>query len=144
MARIKLDIPGNCIATIRIPVRITDINYGNHVGNDAFAGILHEARMQWLHRNGFTELDIEGTGLIMSDLTILFKEEGRYGDTMEVQLHCGECSKVAFELYYSIYTGRNGEPVLIATAKTGMVCYDYAARKAVPVPAVLLKLLQSS
>lgn len=144
MARIKLDIPANCIATIEVPVRITDINYGNHVGNDAFAGILHEARMQWLRRRHFTELDIEGIGLIMSDLVIVFKEEGLYGDRMEVQLHCGEYSRVAFELYYSIYTVRNEERILIATAKTGMVCYDYAAKKAMPIPTVLLQLLQLS
>ena len=49
MARIKLDILNPTIATFIIPVRITDLNYGNHVGNDAFVSIIHEARMKWLH-----------------------------------------------------------------------------------------------
>jgi len=46
MARIKIDIPSLQLTEIHIPVRITDINYGNHVGNDAFVSIIHEARMQ--------------------------------------------------------------------------------------------------
>ncbi len=139
MPRIKLDIPENTIATIHIPVRITDINYGNHLGNDAFAGILHEARMQWLHGHGFTELDIAGAGLIMSDLVILFKREVFYGSSLEVQLHCGETGRVGFDLCYSLYTVENAERILVATAKTGMVCFDYTTKKAVPVPEILLQ-----
>ena len=86
MARIKIDIPEKIIATFHIPVRIADINYGNHVGNDAFVSIIHEARMQWLQQYGYTELNIEGTGLIMSDLTVEFKNESFYGDVVEVKL----------------------------------------------------------
>ena len=62
MARIKINIPPGFITTLSIPVRITDLNYGNHLGNDSLVSILHEARVQWLKLNGYTELDIEGTG----------------------------------------------------------------------------------
>jgi len=54
MARIKIDIPEKVMATFPIPVRIADINYGNHVGNDAFVSIIHEARMQWIRQYGYT------------------------------------------------------------------------------------------
>ena len=74
MARIKIDIPEQVIGTFTIPIRIADINYGNHVGNDAFVSIIHEARMQWLQQYRYTELKIEGIGLIMSDLAIEFKK----------------------------------------------------------------------
>ena len=46
MARIKLEMPEQFMGSFQVPVRITDINYGNHLGNDAFVSILHEARMQ--------------------------------------------------------------------------------------------------
>jgi acyl-CoA thioester hydrolase len=129
MSRVKLQVPENRIATITIPVRITDINYGNHLGNDAFVSIIHEARMQWLHQYGYTELNIEGTGLILADLVVEFKNESFYGDCIEVTIAVGEISKVSFELYYRLETKRNNEPVIVALAKTGMVCYDYAAKK---------------
>jgi acyl-CoA thioester hydrolase len=134
MARIKIDIPEKTIGTFIIPVRIADINYGNHVGNDAFVSIIHEARMQWLKQYDYTELKIEGIGLIMSDLVIEFKSESFYGDVVEVKLGAGEISRVGFELYYRLFAKRNDVNVLLANAKTGMVCYDYDAKKVAAIP----------
>ncbi len=141
MARIKLTIPGNIIASVVVPVRITDINYGNHLGNDAIVSIIHEARVQWLCSNNYSELNIEGTGVIMSDLAVEYAGESFYGDELQIDISAGELTKVSFELYYNIQTTRNEEQVLIAKAKTGMVCYDYTAKKVVAVPDNLKKIL---
>ena len=142
MARIKIDIPEKLMASFLIPVRIADINYGNHVGNDAFVSIIHEARMLWLKQYGYTELKIEGIGLIMSDLAIEFKNESFYGDLLEVKLGAGEISRVSFELYYQLFAKRNDDNILLANAKTGMVCYDYNAKKVAPIPEKLKTILE--
>lgn len=134
MARIKIQIPETIIATINIPVRITNINYGNHVGNDALISIIHEARVQWLKKINYTELDIEGVSLIMSDLAVEYTGESFYGDMLNINIAIDEISRVSFELYYLIETNRDGKTILIAKAKTGMVCYDYAGKKVMPVP----------
>ena len=134
MARIRIELPEHFIATFQIPVRITDINYGNHVGNDSFVAILHEARVQWLQKNDYTELSIEGIGLIMSDLVVEFKNESLYGDIVEVKIGVGEISKIGFELYYQLISKRNNEIIILANAKTGMVCYDYSVKKVVGIP----------
>jgi acyl-CoA thioester hydrolase len=141
MARIKLEIPQQFLATFHIPVRITDINYGNHMGNDSFVGIIHEARMMWLHQYGFTELNIEGIGLIMSDLAVEFKSESFYGDQLEVKISASEISRLSFELYYQLSARRNNERILLANAKTGMICYDYTAKKVAGMPESLKKML---
>lgn len=141
MARVKLNIPENIISVIIIPVRINDINYGNHVGNDAFVSIIHEARVQWLKQHNFTELNIDGIGLIMGDLEIEFKKESLYPDIIEVQLSVGELSRVSFELYYQLFTKRNDIQILLVNAKTGMVCYDYLNKKVAPIPDKLKKIL---
>ena len=142
MARIKIDIPENTIATIHLKVRISDINYGNHVGNDAFVSLIHEARIQWLQQNDFTELDVEGTGLIMSDLAFEYKTESFYGDEIAVSISAGEISRVSFELYYQLTTIRNDKSILLAKAKTGMVCINYQTKKVAAVPPGLIKVLQ--
>jgi len=141
MPRIKLEIPEKIIASVTIPVRITDINYGNHVGNDAFVGIIHEARMQWLSKHNYTEINIEGIGLIMSELVIEFKKEAFYGDQIQVRISAGEISRVGFELFYQLYTERDKETTLLAHAKTGMVCYNYNEKKVAVVPQALKQLL---
>lgn len=141
MARIKLEIPEHVLATFQIPVRIADINYGNHVGNDAFVSIIHESRMQWLKQYDYTELKIEGIGLIMSDLAFEFKKESFYGDLVEVKLSVGGISAVGFELYYQLFTKRNNAVILLAKAKTGMICYDYETKKMVAIPGKLRTIL---
>ncbi|HQY12134.1 MAG TPA: thioesterase family protein [Ferruginibacter sp.] len=141
MARIKIEVPEKIIASFHIPVRITDINYGNHLGNDAFVSIIHEARVQWLHQYGYTELRIEGTGLIMSDLAVEFKNESFYGDVVEVKIGAGEISRAGFELYYQLYAKRDHDNVLLAKARTGMICYDYAAKKVAAIPEQLKNIL---
>ena len=142
MARIKLEIPEKVIGTCVIPVRISDINYGNHVGNDAFVSLVHEARVQWLQQYGYTELSVEGIGLIMSDLALEFKSEAFYGDVVELILGVSDISRVGFDLYYQLFAKRETGNILLANAKTGMVCYDYEAKKVAPVPEKLKAILE--
>ena len=141
MARTKLQLPGNNRGCYQIPVRITDINYGNHVGNNAIVEIIHEARVQFLKENYFSELDAGGAGLIMNELQVEYKNESFYPDVLSVDIFIGEISRNTFELYYRLTTERDGHVIIIAYAKTGMVCYDYAAKKVVSVPESLKKIL---
>lgn len=140
MNRIKLEVPLNIAFTCNIPVRITDINYGNHLGNDAILSILHESRVQYLMHLGFTELNIgNNVSLIMSDVAIEFKREGFYGDIIEISIRLGNISRVGFDLYYVLTTKNNR--TLLAQAKTGMVCFDYTNKKVASVPTQLINKL---
>jgi YbgC/YbaW family acyl-CoA thioester hydrolase len=141
MARIKIDLPTDFSFQVNIPVRITDLNYGGHVGNDTILSILHEARMSFLRSHGYTELDFAGVGLIMSDVGIEFKAEAFYGDVLTASVTAAELSKVSFELYYKLEKTDGDKLRTVAIAKTGMICYDYAAKKISALPeAARLKL----
>ncbi len=130
--RVKVKFPDQSpFRSLRIPVRIGDINYGGHLGNDAVLSIIHEARMQLLAEAGFTELAVGGHGLIMADVMIAYRGESFYGDVLEVEVYVDELSERTFDLLYRISTERNGARMTIAEAKTGMICFDYEARKIV-------------
>jgi len=134
MARIKIDLPEHFSFSCQIPVRITDINYGGHVGNDTVLTILHEARMQFLHHLGYTEMSFAGAGMIMADVAIEFKSELFYGDTVIASVTTGEISKIGFDLIYKLEKETDDKRKLVAAAKTGMICYDYDKKKIVAVP----------
>lgn len=134
MARVTIELPATWTFGIDIPVRITDINYGNHLGNDAFLSILHEARMRWIHQHGWTELNIEKTGLIMIDIAVRFKAEAVFGDVLRVQLAPVEWSNLGFTLIYLATNAATGAEV--ARAQSGMVFFDYATRRLTSMPAV--------
>ena len=143
MARVKLEIPNQLLTTIELPVRITDINYGNHLGNDALVGLLHEARVQWLSQHGFTELNAGGVPLILSDLAVVYKSEVYQGERLFISLYKGDITRAGFELFYRIIIKRGGQEIEAALAKTGMVCFDYERKKTVSVPHNLIHLLTS-
>lgn len=132
MARVKLTLPNVFSFSTQIPVRIGDINYGGHVGNDAILSLLHEARMQFLQKSGYTELQFAGVGLIMTDAVIEFKGEAFYGDVLTAYVTATEFGRVGFELSYKLVKGK--EETVVALAKTGMVCFNYETRKVASVP----------
>ena len=141
MGRLKIELPAKLLTSVSIPVRITDVNYGNHVGNNSIVEIMHEARVQFLQHLGFTELNVAGTSLIMSELSVEFKNESFYNDVLEIKIFSGELTRVSFELYYEISVKRNDQKILIALAKTGMVGYNYETRKVTSLPLELTSLL---
>jgi acyl-CoA thioester hydrolase len=134
MARIKIELPEKFHFTCKIPVRITDINYGGHVGNDTILSIIHEARMQFFKHFGFSEMQFAGAGIILADVAIEFRNELFYGDTIIAYVAAGEFSKVSFDVFYKLEKELNGKRILVALAKTAIVCYDYEKKKIVAVP----------
>ncbi len=134
MARIKIELPGAFPFSCSVPVRITDINYGGHVGNDTVLSIIHEARMQYFHHFGYSEMNFAGTGMIMSHVAIEFTSELFYGDTVIASVAAVEFSRIGFELVYKLEKEAGGSLKAVALARTGMICYDYEKKKIVGVP----------
>lgn len=134
MERIKILIPESFSFSTIIPVRITDINYGNHLGNDSFLSLIHEARMQFFKQYGYTELQFAGVGLIMADVAIEFKHEVLYGDAVTIYVTANGFDKLGFDIFYKIIVVKNGQEILAGKAKTGMICFDYSLKKKVAIP----------
>lgn len=82
MSRIKLSLPESLPYCTAISVQVGDLNYGNHLANDAVLKLAHEARVRWLADGGFSELDVGGCGLIMADVAIEYVAQAFYGDVL--------------------------------------------------------------
>jgi len=136
MARIKLELPEKFVFTTHIDVRISDINYGGHLGNDAVLSIIHEARMRFLKSMGFSEMNIGGCGLIMGDVSIVFKAETFYGEKLEIKIALQDMAAVGFDIFYLITNLSTGRET--CRAKTGMVFFDYTLKKICKAPELFL------
>ena len=134
MARTTIEFPSTFTFYATIPVRITDVNYGGHVGNDAILSIIHEARLQFLNSYGYSETDIGGAGMIMSEVSIIFKHGLFYGNTLRVHVAVTNISRASFDLVYKLETDREGKTIDIAHARTAMVCFDYQRRRVTALP----------
>jgi len=136
VARIELNLPDDFSFSTDVRVRISDINYGNHLGNDALLSLVHEARLQFLQSRGFSELDIDGCGLILTDAVILYKSQGFHGDLLTILAAVGDFNKYGCDFFFKIIQKNSGKE--LARAKTGIVFFDYNRQKMASVPAAFL------
>jgi acyl-CoA thioester hydrolase len=132
MVRVKIELPEKFQFKTEIPIRITDLNYNDHLGNDSVLSICQEARMQYLNQFGFTELNVNGSGIIMVDAAVQYKSEGFYGDVLLVEVAITDITKIGCDFVYRISNKENKNNV--AFVRTGVVFFDYNKKKVVPVP----------
>lgn len=118
--------------SISLTVRVTDLNYGGHLGNDRLLALIHEARVSYLARQGWTEFDCAGVGLIMTDAAIQYRREAFAGDQLEFEVGPADASRTGFRFYYRIT--RHDDQAIVAVAETGMACFDYERRRVAPLP----------
>jgi acyl-CoA thioester hydrolase len=134
MERVKIKLPAQFNFSTTVRIRITDLNFGGHVGNDTFLSLLHEARHEFLKHHSYGETSFEGAGLIMTDAVIEYKSELVQGDEIKISVAADGFDKFGFDLFYKMEVITATENMLAAKAKTGMLCFDYTTKKIIPLP----------
>ena len=132
MARVKLELPESYLFTTEMPVRITDINYGGHLGNDSVLSITHEARVRFLAEHGYSEMDVCGAGMIQADAAVMYKSEAFYGDLVRVSVALTDFTSSGCDFVFLLENSETDRE--IARAKTGNVFYDYRRKRPLRVP----------
>jgi acyl-CoA thioesterase FadM len=135
MARVEIDLPETWLFTTELPIRVADLNYGGHLGNDRVLSLAQEVRVQWLARHGLGELEVGGAGLILADAAVIYRAEGKLGMVLRAELGLGEVRSRGLELVVRLTDVASGQE--IALVKTGVLCFDYAARRVVHLTAGL-------
>lgn len=100
--RIRLDLPQTVLFSTQISVRVTDVNYAGHLGNDRLLVYAQEARSAWFASLGFNELDVEGCNTIMADAALQYVNEAFANECLKVTLFLGDQHKYGFDMYYLV------------------------------------------
>jgi len=112
--------------SIPYTVRIADINYGGHVSNAAVLSFFQDARIAYLQRLGYSELDIgKGCGIILPEARVRYLAEMFLGDELEIGVRISDLRGSSFDMEYRIE--RNGAATTEGT--TTLVGFDYQRRK---------------
>lgn len=133
MARVKLTALDRYQSIYETTVEVTDLNYGNHLGNDALVGIIHRARVHLLHQLSASEHDLgDGkTGILMADLIVNYIGESYLFDKLSVESSIGEVRSKGFRMFHRIKTPQGR---IIALAETGIVAFNYPKKKITRIP----------
>jgi acyl-CoA thioester hydrolase len=132
VARIKVPLPDEFPFSTEIEVTIAYINYGGHLGNDSLMTILQEARLRFLESFGYSEKDVEGVGIIMTDAAVEYRSECFRGDTLRIHVAAADPGGRGCDICYLVQNLGTGKEA--AKAKTGILFFDYETRKPAHMP----------
>jgi len=129
--------------TTELAIRVSDLNYGAHLGYDRILTLAHEARVQIFSQWQVTELNLgDGrTGLVAADAGVNYVGEGFLGDVLEVGTLAVEIGPVTFRLAHRFFNRKTGAG--IAFAEIGFVAFDYDRRSPGRLPETFTRLLQT-
>jgi len=133
MARVKIELPERFAFSTELPVLIGHINYGQHLDNVALLSLASEARVRFLSSMGYTELDVEGVGIILADAAVRYRSEARHGESLIFEMAAGDFHPTGCDLVWRANEKLSGRSV--AEGRLGVRFFDYAKRAVAPVPA---------
>lgn len=140
MERVTLDFPmDDLIHRHALSVRVTDMNYGRHLGHDALVSLLHEARLQALLSLGFPEWDLEGYPSVVVDLAIQYQSEARFPDALVIETAIPQPEGKALTVYHRVMAEDGARTV--ATARLNLLIVDPAKGRPVAVPSPVIDAL---
>jgi len=132
MPRIQIELPERFPFSTEITLYLSHMNYGGHLDNALLLTVVSEARARFFKSFGYTELDVEGVGIIVADAALQYRSEAFHGEVMVVRMAAAEFSKYGCDLLWCMNEQSSNREV--ARGKTGIVFFDYATRKMTPVP----------
>ncbi len=133
MARIQIELPARFAFSTAITIYINHINYGHHLDNSALLALVSEARVRFFKSLGYSELDVEGLGIIVADAALQYRSEAFHGEVLAFEMTASDFNKYGCDLVWRVSEQESGREV--ARGKHGIVFFDYTARKAAQVPA---------
>jgi len=131
--------PNSYAYTHRLSVRFRDCDGMGHVNNAVYFTYLEQCRLTFWRE--LTGKAAPNTRVIVARAECDYKAPAYFGDELEVRLKVGDIGRSSFGLEYEIVHAEKHH--LVATGKTVMVSYDYAAGKSVPLPDAARALLES-
>ncbi|AXS79961.1 thioesterase family protein [Dechloromonas sp. HYN0024] len=132
MPRIKIDLPESFSFSTEIPIYIGHINYGNHLDNAQLISLVSEARVRYFKSLGYTELNVEGVGIVVADVAAQYRSEAFHGETLVIEMAANDFNKYGCDLVWRLSDKASGREV--ARGKHGIMFFDYSVRKATSVP----------
>ncbi len=130
MARLKLHFPEDqYYYSTLLTVRVTDINAGNHLGNDSMISMISEARARFLFEFGLPETARDGTGIIVTDLATTYRAEAHARDQLLFEVGVMDFNKYGGDITFRIT--RPKDKTLVAMAKSGFVFFNYKTSQVV-------------
>jgi len=133
MPRIQIDLPEQFVYSTEITLYLSHMNYAGHLDNALLLSLVSEARARFFMALGYTELDVDGVGIIVADAAVQYKSEAFHREVMVIGMSAADFGSKGCDLLWCMREKDSQREV--ARGKTGIVFFDYGARQVAPIPA---------
>ena len=140
MQRVKLNPPEKLIFSMEHIVGISEVNYARHMDSVAMIELIHEARLRFLADLGFTESNIYGLGMVVTDLAVDFRSESFANDRLIVEVGVGKFNKYGFDIVFQVTN--HALETTVCIAKMGVVFFDFDRHKLAELPRAFQSILE--
>lgn len=150
MARIRIEHPDETFTfSTTLTVRFDDVNAGMHLANDRLVSLLGEARSRFLAHLGPGGRDsADAPDTIVADLAVTYRAQARLRDELRIDVGIAQTQRFGGEIAYRVVrvqapetpdpSGPAAAPgagvVVVATASTTLLFFDYAAGRVTSAP----------
>lgn len=114
--------------------RFRDTDAMGHVNNAVYVTYLEIARQIYWER-AYQQSDYGRVPFILAHVTIDFRSEALVSEVLEIGISCEWIGEKSFSFVYRVWEKRSER--VVVEARTIQVCYDYAAKRSLPMPEAL-------
>jgi YbgC/YbaW family acyl-CoA thioester hydrolase len=114
------------------PVRITDINFGNHLSHIALVEFIHDARANFLYSHKMSEANCFGFGIIITKIDVSYRRQSFFGDILLTKMSVSILDEKKIAFHFDIINKETQKT--IANATTEMVFFDIEKQKSCLIP----------
>jgi acyl-CoA thioester hydrolase len=120
--------------------RFRDTDAMGHVNNAVYITYLEVARQEYWRRLTGVD-DYQRVPFILAHVQCDFRSEALLNEALEIGMRCSWIGGKSFAFEYEIRELHSRR--LVVEARTVQVCYDYAEKRSIPIPAELRRALEA-
>jgi acyl-CoA thioester hydrolase len=132
--------PSSFTVVTELEPRFRDTDAMGHINNAVYVTYLEVARQAYWKRFA-AETDYRNVPFILAHVTIDFRSEALMRETLLLAIRCEWVGGKSFAFRYAITEKLTQR--MVVEAQSVQVCYDYGAKRSVPMPAELRARLES-
>ncbi len=134
-----MQLPGFTV-THELRPRFRDTDAMGHINNAVYVTYIEVARQEyWRALSGVQ--DYRRVPFILAHVTVDFRSEALVNEVLQVGIRCEWIGAKSFAFTYEVREKDSGR--LVVDASSVQVCYDYAAKRSIPMPDELRRALES-
>ncbi|RMF17960.1 MAG: acyl-CoA thioesterase [Gammaproteobacteria bacterium] len=132
LKRTAIDVPEWTDFVYPVHIESRHINDAGHMAFTTVPELLDRTRRAWFDHLGLDEQHLDGVGVIVADLQVIYCSEGHEGETLAVAMSVADVSQRSCQIIYRLTERSSGREV--ARARTALVFFDYTRKQPAHMP----------